>query len=833
MSPLFYLKYAFRALLRDRVRTFLAVLCIAFGSMSLTAMVLLSSMIHDAVVVDPRAGLGGDVALGPAREGVGPDFTPQQMATLQDLRNQGLLKQFTLVRRDNSRWLKTGPGSHIYMLTSEPTAVDSTTYPLVGEVHISDPAGGTLAGAIQAPLDAAITRDLADKLGLKVGDSFTILGDPLAKPAVLHVGGIADRVPGMRGDGVYYSLDTARQMDGANVMPNFALALWGQDRARATAALASQGWEMLTAEDASQDGSAAADLFGFMLKGAGLLGLFVGGIGVANTLQVVLARRRLEIATLKTLGYKRRNLMVLFGIETAMLGAAGGILGVLASLALSFALMSILGGVGAFLLDWHADPLVLAAGVLLGIVTAMVFGLYTIVRASSVRPATLLREMPIKTGWGERIAGFGLLLILLAVSTAISIMIMGSPIDGVAVMAAALVGLVVLTALLGGLLLLALSLPTPRMALLTMARRNLKRSPMRAVFALIALFMGIFTIGLATTVILSARDQLIARQSPETGYNVSVYGKLAGASAISQAMTSSGVATPRGSILIPAQIEVGGKPAPQLPYLDGRQPGDTDWDVNITEGKLAGQNGVLIPDALRAAPYSLKIGDPISASISPSQSVALTVVGFYAPRTDIAAMNKLGGGGIIAWDEASHLAGQDADVLFMGQAPEESLAQVTGNLSRALPQANVVNQADLNDARNRAFEGLFTFAVGLASLALVAGAVLIANAVGLAMVERRREMGILKAVGFTGGRVLNTFLVESALLGLLAGLMGIAGDFVAVNWINSQQARADLSVSPLLAALMVAVSIALAILATALVAWQPTRVRPLDVLRNE
>jgi putative ABC transport system permease protein len=833
MSPLFYVKYGLRALLRDRLRTFLAILCIAFGVMSLTAMQLLSTMIHDAVVVDPRAGLGGDVALGPTRDSSGQDFTTQQVAELQSLRSQGLLQQFTLVRRDNARWLKTGPGSHVYMLTSDPAAVDAATYPLVGQIHMSDPPNSSFAAAIQAPLNSVITRDLADRLGLKIGDSFTILGNPLSQPAILHVGGIADQVPGMRGDGVYYSLDTARQIDGRGAMPNFALALWGQDRAKATAALAPGGWGMLTAEEAAQDGSAAANLFGFMLKGAGILGLFVGGIGVANTLQVVLARRRLEIATLKTLGYRRRNLMALFGVETAMLGAAGGILGVLASLALSFALMSLLGGLGAFLLIWKADPLVLSVGVLLGVVTAVVFGLYTIVRASSVRPAVLLREMPIKTGWGARIAGFGLLLLLLVVSTAISIFIMGSPIDGVSVVAAAIVGLVVLTALLGGLLLLALSLPTPRMALLTMARRNLKRAPMRAVFALIALFMGIFAIGLATTVILSARDQLIARQTPADGYNVSVYGKLADASAISQAMSSNGVATPRGSIVIPAQIEIGGKPAPQLSYLDGRQAADTDWDVNITAGKLTGQNGVLVPDSFQAAPFSLKPGDPIKAVTGTSQSVELSVAGFYRQRTDLTTMNKPSGGGIVSWDMASHMVGQGAGVLYMGQAPEEKLPQVTDSLAKALPQANVINQADLNDARNRAFEGLFTFAVGLASLALVAGAVLIANAVGLAMVERRREMGILKAVGFTGRRVLGTFLVENALLGLLAGVMGIVADIIAINWINTQQARAALSVSPLLAALMIAISIALSLISTALVAWQPTRVRPLEVLRNE
>ncbi len=345
--------------------------------------------------------------------------------------------------------------------------------------------------------------------------------------------------------------------------------------------------------------------------------------------------------------------------------------------------------------------------------------------------------------------------------------------------------------------------------------------------------MGIFAIGLATTVILSARDQLIARQTPADGYNISVYGKLADASAISQTMSSNGVATPRGSIVVPSQIEIGGKPAPQLSYLDGRQTADIDWDITITAGKLGGQNGVLVPNSFQAAPFSLKIGDPIKAVTGASQSVALSVAGFYRQRTDLTTMNKAAGGGIVSWDTASRLAGQDGGVLYMGQVPQEKLPQVTDALAKALPQTNVINQADLNDARNRAFEGLFTFAVGLASLALVAGAVLIANAVGLAMVERRREMGILKAVGFTGRRVLGTFLVENALLGLLAGVMGIVADIIAINWINTQQARAALTVSPLLAALMIAISIALSLISTALVAWQPTRVRPLEVLRNE
>jgi putative ABC transport system permease protein len=128
---------------------------------------------------------------------------------------------------------------------------------------------------------------------------------------------------------------------------------------------------------------------------------------------------------------------------------------------------------------------------------------------------------------------------------------------------------------------------------------------------------------------------------------------------------------------------------------------------------------------------------------------------------------------------------------------------------------------------------LLTFVDGVAALALLAGALLIANAVGLALVERRRELGVLKAVGFTAGRVLAMLALENALLGLLAGVAGMGAVAIAMAGINYLRPAALLSLDPRLAAIMVGVSVALTLLVTALVAWQPARVRPLTVLREE
>jgi putative ABC transport system permease protein len=93
---------------------------------------------------------------------------------------------------------------------------------------------------------------------------------------------------------------------------------------------------------------------------------------------------------------------------------------------------------------------------------------------------------------------------------------------------------------------------------------------------------------------------------------------------------------------------------------------------------------------------------------------------------------------------------------------------------------------------------LFSFAASIAGLALVAGAVLIANSAGLTVIERRREIGVFKAVGYTSRRVLALLLIE-----------------------------------PWVLAAMLAASVGIALISAASVAWQPTHIRPMEVLRYE
>ena len=121
----------------------------------------------------------------------------------------------------------------------------------------------------------------------------------------------------------------------------------------------------------------------------------------------------------------------------------------------------------------------------------------------------------------------------------------------------------------------------------------------------------------------------------------------------------------------------------------------------------------------------------------------------------------------------------------------------------------------------------------IASLAMVAGIIIIANAVALAMLERRRELGILKAVGHTSRSVLGEVLLENGIVGFTGGLMAMLLVTLAMTILSKVVFKTDFGVGAPLALGIVLATALVCMIVAASVAWNATRVRPLEVLRYE
>ncbi len=115
---------------------------------------------------------------------------------------------------------------------------------------------------------------------------------------------------------------------------------------------------------------------------------------------------------------------------------------------------------------------------------------------------------------------------------------------------------------------------------------------------------------------------------------------------------------------------------------------------------------------------------------------------------------------------------------------------------------------------------------------MLAAVVIVANAVALSTLERRREIGLLKAVGAKARWVIVQLVFENTLLGFVGGLIGLALAFVALLLITSFLGF-DLVTSPVIIGAVLALTVVLSSVVTLFSAIPAARERPLDILRGE
>lgn len=122
-----------------------------------------------------------------------------------------------------------------------------------------------------------------------------------------------------------------------------------------------------------------------MLAGIAAISLLVGGIGIMNIMLVTVTERTKEIGIRKAIGARRRDIMIQFLLESAVLSGVGGIIGIIAGLSGNALITQLVG------INTESSFLILATAFIFSLLVGMFFGIYAAAKASRMRPMDALR----------------------------------------------------------------------------------------------------------------------------------------------------------------------------------------------------------------------------------------------------------------------------------------------------------------------------------------------------------------------------------------------------------------------------------------------------------
>jgi putative ABC transport system permease protein len=905
MKTSMYFNYPSRALLRGGQRTILAVFCIAVGVMAVVSLQLVSLMLQNSLTANVRDINGGDVAV----NSPGAPLKTSDLTFFDQLKRSGTITNYTAVI--GASGTLAASDSSIQSFSVE--AVDPAHYPLVSPPTFVGSDTATVAQVL-VHNQVVVTQHFLDRYQKHFGDTFNVYiknatgsGETLV---VKITGVIANTGSFAQANNL---LLIARQ-DYLAVNPT-ALTAYSSiyvttaDQAETDVAVRAITktfplTAIQTATDALKNEQASVDMISTFLKISGLLALLIGGVGIVNTMQVQLSRRKTEIAMLKTSGYHRRDLFVLFGLEASLLGLIGGIVGAAAAVGVSAIVRGLMENFGINVL-FVLNPWTIASGMLIGCATALIFGLMPIVQAANIRPLQVIREIDNKRT-SSRILTIVLLVILsllfcllagnilnndvvLGIETTYgtfaSLLLLGAffsliifavsklPVPEhlhlkhiVLVLAGVVISVGVYLVLpVFGIFLLAISLfgilitflPKSWKVSIKMALHNIGRQRTRTITTMVALFISIFGIGLVIGLEQDTQTQITEALTQNQQYNIVATASGKGKTSLHENLhTIPGLMNSREDpFVVSLPIAINGQPAQQvIPTGSGGQQtmsvlsGIEGYNLvqNVPAQKIiqgrnllpsdANSNNVIIAQMLTSSGWfgmKLKPGDTITfASADRKILKTVTVVGVISNSTSFETLGKiLAPASVIT----ALNAGQTTNTtVFYMNVSSAQVNHALDTLNRIAPDAAVQNLSDMGTAFLQQLSSIMDMVIAVASLSMLASVIIIANSVSLAMLERKRELGILKSVGYTSGSVLRSVLIENGIIGGVGAFIAVllsAGGVTMFGTVASGGVK--ISMEPVVVISLVAVPTLLAMLTAALVTWRSVRVRPLIVLKYE
>ncbi|MFD9405891.1 ABC transporter permease [Streptomyces sp. NPDC059989] len=699
--------------------------------------------------------------------------------------------------------------------------------------------------------EVVVSRGTAAKGGLRIGDT-TVLRTP--DPVRVTIVGLATfggadgmaqvTYTGMtQADAEKYL--TAGPGQAASLQVRAAPGTGQRQLVDALAPVLPQGVEAITGRESAQENTDMISgqfltLFTTLLLVFSGIALLVATFSIHNTFAIVVAQRTRENALLRALGASRRQVVggtlaeaAAVAVLASAAGLAGGI-GIAAGLQALFPAIGFPFPEGSLVISGLSMLLPLAVGVVVCLGSALL----PAVRAGRTAPLAALRESAVdtsgasraRTAAGAALGAAGIAVIVAGVLAVPSLWLSGA---GAVLVTAAFV---VLGPVAASAAVRVLARPLERLRGVTgaLAGRNARRSPKRTASTATALMIGVAVVSLFTVFGASLKatmDRTVSRSfAGDVAVSAPAFG--AGGSGLSPALAPAVAALPEVASAVGlgkgvAEVDGSGR---ALTVTDPAALA-VGVDLGAVEGRLdaLGTDGIAVAGK-EAARHGWRPGSSVELAFTDGQKQRFTVRAVYEE-------SQLAGDYVItraAW--APHRA-QDTDSLVSVTFKDGvRLADGVAAVERTAAQyggPDVQTREEYARSSAGGIDMMLTLVYALLALAVLIALLGIANTLTLAVHERTRELGLLRAVGQTGAQLRAMVRWESVLVaafGTAGGLVlgGILGWVLVKAADGAEDSAFAFAAPPVQLGLVALVGVAAGVLA----GWRPARrAARLDILR--
>jgi putative ABC transport system permease protein len=575
------------------------------------------------------------------------------------------------------------------------------------------------------------------------------------------------------------------------------------------------------AEQTATGGKAFLDIVRIVLLAFSGLSLLVGIFLILNTFSILVAQRTGELALVAALGARRRQIVGSVLVEAAVVGVAASAVGVGLGIAVSTGLKAVMEAQsGAQLPVGLIVPMPeLLLAFVVGVLVTLVAALVPALRASRIPPVAAMRASAAEQRSLTRItvagaipATLGVAGIIAAVTDLASGTLRWVALGGGVVLG--LLGLALLTPVASKVLLPVigrlLSWSTPG----RLGRLNAARNPRRTAITVATLVVTLGLVGGVGVVAESLRRDVASLVATDLTADLVISGD--GVSARAGGGTGGPPTAADGRIMPtfePSVIEdaaaLPGVASASAQYvdtveIDGREPGtspanagdltelDSVLGLKAVDGTLrvSGPDEVVV-DTETLATQGLEVGGTVRLSTQRGGWQEYRIVGSYEP-------NFLLSGPVLSPRAATERFVSALPALgYIELAPDADVASVKADVTELVgdnPEVTVADQTQLADDASSRFDIAEIMLYVLLGLSVVIGILGIINTMALSILERTRELGLLRAIGMRRSHMVHMVVAESLVMSTFGGLLGLAFGGLAGTAFVSVAGLAELAV---------------------------------------